>query len=316
MSQDAVRAAVEPVFQALGLDLAEARVEGWPYGGAATLGATVGGLDVVGMTTSVQVARDGTVQGAGGFLAVPDKGDSYPLVTAQDAYDELPPMMTALGAAEMMCPVTPDGKGCPQPQPVEITGARLGLLLQPMVDGGQALVPAWLFEAKGWSEPLAVVAVQKQYLPEPEQPTARPEPGASTEPDPGTEPGTDPGTEPGTEPTAVPPAPPASGEPGSGGANGGADGRVDVRIDQAHAGKGDDLVLVYGESGSCPLTGVTSQVKESGDTVWVALQADAPTADRACTSDYRTVELVIHLQAPLADRAVVDLSTNKPVPGA
>jgi hypothetical protein len=50
--------------------------------------------------------------------------------------------------------------------------------------------------------------------------------------------------------------------------------------------------------------------------VWLALEADAPAPNRACTDDYGTVELVVKLQAPLGDRTVVDLSTNKPVPSS
>jgi hypothetical protein len=285
MAKDDVRTAAEPVFAALGLDVADARIESWAYGGSATVRATVGGLEVAGMQTSVQVDRDGTVQGGGGFLATPDKGDSYPLVTAQDAYDELPPMMTA-----MLCPVGPDGKGCGTPQPVEITGAHLGLMLSALVDGGQALVPAWLFEAKGWTEPIAVVAVQKQYLPEPTpEPSTKPEPGASTEPG-----------------GAVPPVPPASADPGT--------AREPVHVDKAYAGKGNALVAVYGDSSSCVHENVTGVAKESADTVWVLVEADAFPPNTACTEDYRAVEVTVTLQAPLGDRQVVDITTNKPVP--
>ncbi|HUR15357.1 MAG TPA: hypothetical protein VM097_12815 [Mycobacteriales bacterium] len=285
MSKDAVRAAAAPVFDALGLDAADARVEGWPYGGSAMLARTVGGLEVWGMQTHVQVDREGAVQSAGGFLATPDKGDSYPLVTAQDAYDDLPPMMTT-----MLCPVGPDGKGCAAPEPVEVTGARLGLMLSALVDGGQALVPAWLFEVKGWTEPIAVVAVQAQYLPQPTpEPTSKPEPGVSTEPG-----------------GAVPPAPPDGGDPGT--------ARQPVRVDKAYAGEGSTLIAVYGQSGSCPLENVIGEAKETADAVYLVLQADAPVADRACTDDYNAVEHVVRLQAPLGDRKVVDASTNKPVP--
>jgi hypothetical protein len=287
MSKDAVRAAAAPVFEALGLDATDARVEAGSYGGSATLSRTVGGLEVSGMQTTVQVDREGAVQSAGGYLATPDKGDSYPLVTAQDAYDDLPPMMTA-----MLCPVGPDGKGCGTPQPVEITGAHLGLMLRALTDGGQALVPAWLFEVKGWTEPLAVVAVQKQYLPQPTpEPTGKPEPGASTEPG-----------------GALPPAPPVSGDPGT--------ARQSVQVDRAYAGKGSTLIAVYGDSSSCPHENVTGIAKESADTVWVLLEADQPAAngDRACTDDYRAREVTVTLQAPLGDRTVKDITTNKDVP--
>lgn len=287
MSRDAVRAAAAPVFAALGLDLADAGVETWAYGGSVTSRTTVGGLEVSGMQTTVQVDRKGAVQGGGGFLATPDRGDRYPLVTAKEAYAELPPRATP-----MLCPVSPDGKGCGTPQPVQITGAHLGLVLSPLLDGGLALVPAWLFEAKGLTEPLAVVAVQKRFLPEPTAPpTAKPEPGASTEPG-----------------GAVPPAVPGSSGSGT--------TRVTVPVERAYAGSGNALIAVYGDSSSCPHQDVTGVAKESGGTVWVLLEADAPVPNtlQACTDDHRATEVTVPLQAPLGDRAVVDITTNKPVP--
>jgi hypothetical protein len=279
-----VHAAVDPVFEALGLDPAAARVAGTPYGGSAVLTPTVGGLEAFGLQTSVQVDRDGDLQGAGGFLGTPEKGDTYPLVTAQAAYDELPPMMTA-----MLCPVGPDGQGCLPPQPTEITGAHLGLMLHGLADGGQALVPAWLFEVKGWTEPLPVVAVQKQYLPEPEQPSAEPKPGTGTEPG-----------------GVVPPVPPASTDPGS--------AREAFSFDKAARGTAaDQLVVTYGDSSSCVHENVTASAKEAPDAVYVLLEADARDPNTACTEDYRAVERTITLQAPLGDRKVFDAASGKEV---
>jgi len=151
------------------------------------------------------------------------------------------------------------------------------------VDGGQALVPAWLFEVKGWTAPLPVVAVQKQYLPSPEEPTA------------------DPGT-----PGAVPPAPPAT-EP--------APAREAFAFDKASRGDApDQLVVTYGDSSSCVHENVTAQAKEDAETVYVILEADTRDPDVACTEDYRPVERTIRLQAALGDRKVVDASTGKQVP--
>jgi hypothetical protein len=285
MSEDAVRAAVQPLFDALGLDLSKARVEGWPYGGSATLTRTVGGLEAYGLQTSVQVDRDGTVQSAGGFLGVPDKGDSYPLVTAQAAYDDLPPMVTT-----MLCPVSPDGKGCGSPAPTEITGARLGLMMQPLASGEQALVPAWLFEVKGWTEPLAVVAVQAKYLA-----TDEPTDPATVKPDPSG--------------GIVPPAPPPGTEPDPGAT------RSAFGFDKASRGTStDEVVVTYGDSSSCPHENVTHVAKEDSTTVYVGLQADAQDPGTACTDDYRIMNVVVKLQAPLGDRKVVDVSTGKAVP--
>ena len=285
MSKDAVRTAVKPVFDALSLKLTDARVEGWPYGGSATLTPTVGGLEAYGLQTSVQVDRDGKVQSANGWLGHPDKGDSYPLVTAQAAYDDLPPMMTT-----MLCPVGPDGKGCGTPQPAEVTGAHLGLMLSALADGGQALVPAWLFEIKGWTDPLPVVAVQAKYLPSPE-PAPRDDP-ATVKPEPGG--------------GAVPPAPPASTDPGS--------ARQGFSFDKAaHGDSPNEVVVTYGDSSSCPHENVVGMAKETPDAVHVVLEADAIDPDTACTEDYRAMERTITLLAPLGDRKVIDAHTGKEV---
>jgi hypothetical protein len=284
VSKDVVRAAAEPVFAALGLDISKARVEGWPYGGSATLTPTVGGLEAVGLETSVQVDRDGKVQGANGWLGTPDKGDTYPLVTAQDAYDDLPPMVTT-----MMCPVGPDGQGCVEPEPTEITGAHLGLMVSGLADGGLALVPAWLFEVKGWTSPLPVVAVQAKYLPSPE-PVASSDPGTVKPGDPGT----------------VDPVPPAT-DPGA--------ARTMFSFDKVARGpEANQVVVTYGDSSSCPHVNVTAQAKEAEDAVYVVLEADAQDPDVACTDDYRAMERTITLQAPLGDRKVYDASTNRVVP--
>jgi hypothetical protein len=284
MSEDAVRDAVKPVFDALGLDLSKARVEGWPYGGSAVLTRTVGGLEAYGLQTSVQVDRNGDLQGAGGYLAVPDKGDLYPLITAQAAYDDLPPMMTT-----MMCPVSPDGKGCGEPEPTEITGGRLGLMLQALADNEQALVPAWLFEVKGWTEPLAVVAVQAKYIASPEPAddpaTAKPEPSGDV----------------------VTPAPPSHGDPPV--------ARQSFPFDKAARGDSpNEVVVTYGDSSTCPHKNVTSYFKETADAVSIGLDADVLPPNTACTDDYRAMQYVVTLQAPLGDRKVIEALSTREVP--
>jgi hypothetical protein len=283
MSKSEIRAAAAPVLEALGLDVADGRVDAWPYGGSVTVGRTVGGLEAFGMETNVQVGQDGKVSGAGGYLGTPAKGDSYPLVTAQEAYDDLPPMMTT-----MMCPVGPDGQGCQAPEPTEVTGAHLGLMVNGLADGGLALVPAWLFEVKGWTSPLPVVAVQAKYLPQPE-------------------PVDDPGTKPGTEPGgSIDPVPPAT-DPGA--------SRAMFSFDKASLGKEpNQLVVTYGDSGSCPHENVTAQAKEADDAIYVVLEADGRDPNTACTDDYRAMQRTITLQAPVGDRKVIDASTNKAVP--
>lgn len=265
-----VRKAVAPVFEALGISLDDVTFETGPYGGSGSFDPTVGGLQVVGLTTRVDVDNRGRISSASGWLGTPDEADLYPLITAKAAFDAIPiaPRMMAL------CPVGPDGKGCVEPQPQKVTGAHLGLLAQPLQARGTILVPAWLFEVSGAAQPVAQLAVQGKYLGAPAQ---EPVPPASTDPVPPTT-------------TAVP-------------------------IDAAYKGATpNEVVVQYGDSGSCPHTGVTHDVKEDATSVHVVLQADARKPMTMCTDDYHPVKVTIELQAPLGDRTVVDGSGGKPVP--
>lgn len=78
----------------------------------------------------------------------------------------------------------------------------------------------------------------------------------------------------------------------------------------------DPMVLVvrYGDSRSCPSTGVRHTVVQQPGRVVVTLTRTAMPADRACTSDYGAKLVRISLAAPLGSRAVIDGSRNKPVP--
>jgi hypothetical protein len=78
----------------------------------------------------------------------------------------------------------------------------------------------------------------------------------------------------------------------------------------------DPMVLVvrYGDSSSCPSTGVHHTVVQQPDRVVVTLTRTPMPADRACTSDYGAKLVRISLTAPLGSRAVIDGSRNKPVP--
>jgi hypothetical protein len=151
--ESTVRAAVRDVFASLGLDLGSARVATSPYGVSAT--TTTDG--VVGLGTSVAVDRTGSISYASGWLGTRTPGDTYPVVSAQEAYSEMPVL-----AHPDICQVAPGGKGCVEPEPVHITGAQLGLSVQATTDGGSVLVPSWLFTTKPTGV-VAVVAVERQY---------------------------------------------------------------------------------------------------------------------------------------------------------
>ena len=110
---------------------------------------------------SLAVAADGSIDSGNGWIRKPQRGASYPLITAQRAFALLQqqprPMMD-------MCMLRPDGKpGCAPIPPSEVTGATLGLTLD-YDENKPMLVPAWLFAVKGQDIPVAQVAVQPQFL--------------------------------------------------------------------------------------------------------------------------------------------------------
>lgn len=175
--EDAVRAAAAPVLAALGVD-PDARVTVTAYdgGGSVQVEPRVGGLPTSGFSTGLGVAADGTLNGASGYLALPEEGAAYPLVDARTALDRLPPMAYA-----MICRMRPDGS-CAPPRPVHITGAELGLSWQPLVDGRQALVPSWLYTTDTGGV-LAAVALAPDYLAAVPTPSPAPVPlGGGTDP--------------------------------------------------------------------------------------------------------------------------------------
>ena len=185
MSDLQARDAAHPVFAAVDLSITDAHVSITPYGASVWVDPVVNGLPTSGYTTRVELNQDRQITWASGFLGDPARGDSYPLVPAREAFDAIP----IPPAMDMMCPVTPDGKGCLPPVPPEITGAVLGLDLRQTSGGDQVLVPAWLFDVKGSDQPLGQIAIAEKYLGNPE-PTAEPGTGKGTTTDPGqSEPG-------------------------------------------------------------------------------------------------------------------------------
>jgi hypothetical protein len=260
-----LRKAANPVLTALGLADASVHVE--PYG-AVTADPVVDGLPTFGYATRLEFDAGGRLVGGNGFLGRPERGASYPLVSAAAALATLTSPQPQLGA--------PTCEGCPVPPPAVVTGAVLGLAWTPLVDEGAALLPAWLFTVTDWPMPLVQVAVQPRYLESP-------------------------APEPTSLPASVPPPVPGA--------------RAPLGFDAAYPSDNPkEVVVQYGDSGSCPHAHVTAAVKESADSVVVILEADAQPSEQACTADYRQMLVTVPLQQALGSRQVIDASRGEPVP--
>ncbi|MER7518096.1 hypothetical protein [Streptomyces sp. NPDC126499] len=174
VSEAAAKAAVAPVLKAVGQDDAKLDASQLMNGSVRVVNAdpVVDGLPTYGWSTGLHVGPDGSVIAGSGRLKEPVKGESRPVVGARQALDALnedakgagsvgiggcataPPASTADGPD---APCEPSGKAA-SPHVVEVTGAVFGLAAQD-VKGEQALVPAWLFQAreKPGAKPFTVV---------------------------------------------------------------------------------------------------------------------------------------------------------------
>lgn len=131
-----------------------------------TVDPETGGLPTVGLTTTVS-ASDRAVQWGQGWISRTREADTYPVLSAREAWDVLvhTPLPMPLMACPEPVPDTMDPVACGGP--ITVTGARLGLSLQWQGEE-PLLVPAWLFAVEGSPNPLVQVAVDPTYLGEPE----------------------------------------------------------------------------------------------------------------------------------------------------
>jgi len=170
VAENVARRLARPVLEAVGVNPDVARVDTEGGQQSVVLVPKVGGSTVIGLETRVSVDEQGQVVDASGWLATPTAAAAYPLISARQGYDQLlqqPQPMMALG---MPCRIVPGTQGCaPIPDRV-VTGATLGLTQAFSTDRGILLVPAWLFQVRGQSAPVAVVAVQRSFLGQPDQP--------------------------------------------------------------------------------------------------------------------------------------------------
>ncbi|MFF4886242.1 hypothetical protein ACFY2D_25750 [Streptomyces nigra] len=161
-AEDAAKKAAEPVLEAAGLD--EAKLDASQVMGAQRVvhaEPVVDGLPTYGWTTGVTVNAQGEVVGGSGLLESPEKGDTYPVLSAEKTLGLMnrtpaadgrtgiggcaDPVPLKAGTA-VPCEAAPDAPS-KDTDTVTVEKAVFGLAAH-AVDGRQALVPSWLFEVR------------------------------------------------------------------------------------------------------------------------------------------------------------------------
>ncbi|MGX1976105.1 hypothetical protein [Streptomyces kronopolitis] len=293
VSPEKAKQAVRPVLKALGQE--DAKLDAGGLSGAVrvvTTNPVLGGLPTYGWQSDLQVGSDGQVVGGSGQFASPVKGAEYPVLNAGKTLDRL---NSGEGRKPAGCPSPPgkkDGKDggiapCePAPtkaqQPSEVTGAVFGLSVQ-YVDGGQALVPSWLYAVRqpgAGSGPdatstVAQPAVNPKYL------AHRDGQGASQSPG---------GHAPGKP----------SGKPGV------------MALESYGVSDGGKKLTVHFWGGVCSTYSVSAE--ESGSTVRTKVVGKDKKPGQVCVKIAKEFTKTVTLDKPLDGRKVVDVSTDESVP--
>ncbi|MEH0554929.1 hypothetical protein [Streptomyces sp. B21-101] len=273
VSEAAAKKAAAPVLKALGQD--DAKVDA-----SLTMGAqrmvnadpVVGGLPTYSWTTGISVNAQGEVVAGNGQLEAPAKGDTYPLVSAQEALDALnaaPGTDHRMGIGGCASPVplkdrleSPCGAStsAPERQTATVEDAVLGLA--PHTSGGrQVLVPSWLFAVKAAGDAdgytVAQPAVEPAYLKSATTPAPMPRPTGSS-------------------------------------------GARDVKVD-GYSAEGRELTVGF-TGGVCADYKATAT--ESKDAVKITV-TQTPWPDKVCIMIAKEYHQVVQLDAPLGARKVV-----------
>ena len=189
------------MLESVGVNPDTARVETAGGQRSVVVSPEVAGATIFGLETRVAVDEHGQIVDASGWLATPTAGATYPLITALQGYQQLLQQPQPLSQLGMPCQIVPGTPGC-APTPVRVvTGATLGLTAAYGTGRSILLVPAWLFQVRNDSTPIAVVAVERAFLGEPEQPSPGGQPTTGSEPGSA---GSGSGTSGGTATTRVP----------------------------------------------------------------------------------------------------------------
>ncbi|MFI6929174.1 hypothetical protein [Streptomyces sp. NPDC050287] len=286
VSEAVARKAAAPVLKAVGQD--DTKVDA-----SRTLGTqrivnadpVIGDLPTYGWTTDVIVGAQGEVVSGNGRLTAPVKGDTYPVLGAEETLALLnaaPGTGHRMGIGGCATPVplkdrleAPCGSrgsatATPAKETLTVEKAVFGLASH-TVAGRPALVPSWLFDVRAAGAPddytVTYPAVDPRYLTSPS-----PQP-----------------TEPGGRPTAAP-AP------------------RDVQVD-GYTAAGRELTVSF-TGGMCADYKATAS--ESGDKVTVKV-TETRWPDKICILIAKVYEKTVQLDEPLGDRTVVG-SDGKRIP--
>ncbi|MFD4138142.1 hypothetical protein [Streptomyces sp. NPDC058572] len=255
----------------------------------------VGGLPTYGWATGIQVGPDGDVVGGSGLLKKPEKGDSYPVISAEDALKQLneagsdPVRIGGCatpvpaegekqqdGELKPSAPCGPEGARA-EPEQMTVSKAVFGLAAQ-YVEGRQTLVPSWLFEVapKDAGPPFTIThpAVAPKFLTAPEPPQRDITP---------------------TEPPKDPAAP--------------GDGMS--LTSYSVSGDGRTLSLTFW-GGVC--SDYAAKATENSKTVRVRVVETNPDPKRVCIALAKELTESVTLDKPLGDRKVVRADTGEAVP--
>ncbi|MFF4831289.1 hypothetical protein [Streptomyces sp. NPDC001315] len=282
VSEAAAKKAAAPILKALDQD--DAKIDASQVMGAQRVvnaDPMVGGLPTYGLTTGLTVSAQGEVVGGNGQVKTPVKGDTYPVLSAQETLDLMnaaPGTEHRMGIGGCASPVPlkdrleqPCGSSTVSPgaerQTITIEDAVLGLAVRG-ANGRQALVPSWLFEARGSGAQddftVTYPAVDPKYL----------TPAASATP---------------SEPTAAPTS-------------------YDVKVD-GYTADGKELTVSY-TGGVCADYKVAAV--ESSDKVTVTVTAK-PWPNKICIKIAKVFHQTVQLDEPLGARKVVG-SDGKAIP--
>ncbi|MFE7977997.1 hypothetical protein [Streptomyces shenzhenensis] len=277
VSGPAAEKAAVPVLKALGQD--DAKLDTSQVAGAQRVvnaDPVVGGRPTYGWTTGLTVSGQGEVVAGSGLLKAPEKGDTYPVLSARrtlDLMNAAPRTDHRMGIGGCADPVPlkdrleqPCAAEAPTAAPRQGTAtvrAAVFGLASHSVEGRQTLVPSWLFEVRsaGARDAFTVTypAVDPAYL------------GAAS-------------------PSAAPPT-----EPGSPAKT------RDVTVDGYTA---DDSELTVSFTGGV-CADYTASVEESADRVTVAV-TEKPWPDTVCILIAKEYRKTVPLDAPLGGRQVVN----------